>query len=479
MFMKMAPFEVLSKDELYRLHLASLELLEHVGVKAPSKRALELYDSAGAEVDFAKQIAKIPQYLVEECIRKTPRKITLYSRDKQHNLILGEDKRYFGTVGFATRMVDIDTGQYRSLYKKDLADGIRLADALENIDFQLVMGQPVDAPAEVVDLYQWLIAFENTRKHIVCQVLSKNTAQAAIEMGLLIAGDEEGLRKSPIMSFMICLNSPMFYGAFELEGMIEAVRLGVPVYVESGPMAGANSPVTLAGTAVLTNAEVLGALVLSRLVDPRSPFIYGSWSRSIDMKLGSVVLGGPEFALLRLCTAQLAQYYNLPSGGGAVLCDSKTYDEQAGCEKMLTAVIPALGGLNLLTGMGLVASETTMSYEQLVIDNEIAGMVKRVLRGIDFRDQTLAIDLIKSVGTEGNYLAKKHTLQFAESEHWSPKILDRQFSDAWIRSGSAGLHQRAKDKALKILGEHKPLPLPNETSKGLRKIVEELEKKVL
>jgi len=471
--MKLAPLEVLSKDELYMLHLASLEILEEVGVKIPSEEALKLYADAGAEVDYKRRVVKIPQHLVEECIKKSPHKVKLYGRDGS-KLSVGEDKVYFGTVGFATRIVDIKTGRYRSLNQDDLANATRVADALENIDFQMVMGAPGDVPSQVVDLYQWLIAFENTRKHIICQVLSREKARVAIKMGSLIAGGEDELRKSPIMTFLFCLNSPLFYGAFEVESLLEAAKFRLPVFVLSGPMAGANSPVTLAGTVALNNAEVLGSLVLTKLVDPRSPFIYASWSRSIDMRIGSVVFGGPEFALLRVCAAQLGRFYNLPSGGGGLLCDSKVSDAQAGYEKMLTALMPTLGGLNLVCGMGLVASESAVSYEQLVIDNEIAGMVKRVLDGIDFRDETLAIDIIKDVGAEGNFLAKKHTLQFAESEHWVPRISDRYVPDSWIRSGAPELHQKARERALRILSEYKPPSLPKEILMELRNAVKEI-----
>jgi len=465
------PYELLTNSQLYRLHLASIEVLEEVGVQIPSEEALKLCLDAGADVDFKGRVVKIPQYLVEECIRKTPHKVTLYGRDLKLKLPLEEGNVYFGTVGFATRIIDINTGQYRSLRREDLANLTRVADALENIDFQLVMGQPADAPIEVAELYQWLTAFENTRKHVVCQALNRRNAELAVEMGSIIAGDMERLRKYPIMTFIICLNSPLIFGEGLTEALIVASRRGVPVWVESGPLAGANSPATLAGTVALNNAEVLAGLVISKLANPRSPFIYGSWSRSIDMRMGSVVLGGPEFALMRVCTAQLARYYQIPSGGGGILCDSKTSDAQAGYEKMLTAILPAIAGLNLVCGIGLVGSENIASFEQLVIDDEVAGMVKRVLKGIEFDDDTLAIDIIKEVGHEGSFLSKKHTLKFSRLEHFIPKVSDRSSPDAWIRMGMKNAAQRAREQALKILREYSPPSLPREVSEKLQNII--------
>ncbi len=471
------PYEILTTSQLYKLHLASIEILEEVGVQIPSEEALKLCGDAGAEVDLKNRIVKIPQYLVEECIRKTPHKVILYGRDLKLKLLLEEGNVYFGTVGFATRIIDINTGQYRSLNREDLAKLTRVADALENIDFQLVMGQPIDVPLEMAELYQWLIAFENTRKHIVCQALSKRNAEIAVEMGSIIAGDKEELRKHPIMTFIICLNSPLLFGEGLTEALIVASKYGVPVWVESGPLAGANSPVTLAGTVALNNAEVLAGLVISKLVNLQSPFIYGSWSRSIDMRTGSVVLGGPEFALMRICTAQLARYYKIPSGGGGILCDSKTSDAQAGYEKMLTAILPAIARINLVCGIGLVGSENIASFEQLVIDNEIVGIAKRVLNGIRLDDDTLAIDTIKEVGHGGNFLPKKHTLKFAKIEHYIPRISDRSSPDTWIRTGMKNTSQRAREQALKILSEYSPVSLPKEVSEKLQSLILKLKTK--
>jgi len=468
--------DILSRDQLYSLHLASLELLEEVGVRVLSEEALELCDQAGAEVDFKRQVVRMPQYLVEECIRKSPHKVTLYGRDRKYRLYIGGDKIYFGTVGIGTRIINPRTGQYQPLTTKDLAEITRLADALENVDFYHAMGTPTDVPLEVGHTYAWLISFKNTGKHIMNSLIDKESAQVVLKMGTIVAGGEDELRKTPIMTFVICLSSPLLHDKGATEALLEAARFGLPTLAESGPLAGANSPVTLAGTLVQNNAEVLSGLVLSKLANPRSPFIYGSWARCMDMKTGNVVFGGPEFALLQMCVTQLAHYYNLPCAGGGMLCDSKKADAQSGCEKMLTALLPALSGGRLILGMGLVASETVLSFEQLVLDNEIAGMVKRVLRRIDFRDETLAVDVIKKVGIGGHFMAEKHTLQHVDSEFWLPQVMDRYVLDGWLKRGAMDAQQRAREVALQKLDEHKPVPLPKDISSELDKVIGEVGK---
>lgn len=476
---RMISVDILSKNQLYSLHLASLQLLEEVGVQIPSEEALKLCDQAGAEVDFKRQLVRVPQYLVEECIRKSPHRVTLYGREPKYRLHVGGGKVYFGTVGIGTRIINPRTGQYQALTRESLAEITRLADALENVDFYHVMGTPIDIPLEIGHRYAWLISFENTEKHIFNSLIDKESARDVLKMGTIVAGGEDELRKTPIMTFVICISSPLLYDKGATEALLEAARFGLPTLVESGPLAGANSPVTLAGTLVQNNAEVLSGLVLSKLANPRSPFIYGSWARSIDMKTANVVLGGPEFALLQVCITQLARYYNIPCAGGGMLCDAKKADAQSGCEKMLTGLLPALSGGRLIFGMGLVASETVLSYEQLVIDDEIAGMIRRVLRGIDFRDETLAVDIVKKVGIGGHFMAEKHTLRHVYSELWFPEVMDRYVLDDWLKRGAVDAQKRAREIALRKLEKHEPVPLSKDISDELEKVIKEAEKKLV
>jgi trimethylamine--corrinoid protein Co-methyltransferase len=195
------------------------------------------------------------------------------------------------------------------------------------------------------------------------------------------------------------------------------------------------------------------------------------------MKTGSVVFGSPEFGLLHACIAQMGRFYDVPTGGGGVLSDSKTVDAQNGYEKMLTGILPALSGLNMVTGMGLVASESIACYHQLIMDNEVVGMIKRAKQGVDFSRDALALDLIKKVGFEGNFLKEKHTLQHFQSEHWIPTLSDRDTPDGWMRNGSPELRMKAKETAMQILKTHRVEPIPTEISVELRKIVESAERK--
>jgi len=330
----------------------------------------------------------------------------------------------------------------------------------------------MDVPHEIVDRYMWMLSFENTRKPVINEAMRKEGAVDAIEMASTIAGGMEELRRKPIMIILISITSPLMYDRATLEAFVEACKLGIPTFVNSGPMAGATSPVTLAGTLTLNMAEFISALVISRSINSKAPIIIGSWARAMDVRSASAVLGGPEFALLHAAVAQMAHYYEIPSAGGGILSDSKSLDAQMGYEKALTGIIPAFAGLNLICGMGLIASENTMSPEGLVIDNEIVSMAKKIITGIEVTDETVALDLIKKVGPGGSFITERHTLEHFKKEIWIPKITDRTFPDAWVKAGARDLWVKAKEEVEKILKEYEVPQLSNDIKAKIMEIAE-------
>jgi len=416
----MRPVNLLSKKDMDAIHLASLDVLQEVGIVVPSEEVLRKLDEVGAEVDYGKQHVRIPHNIAEEAIRKTPHRFSIYYRDLKTRKILGGDKTHFGTVGFATNFYDVASRTYRRTTTQDLANATRIADALENVDFYMCMGSPMDVPHEIVDRYMWMLSFENTRKPVINEAMRKEGAVDAIEMASTIAGGMEAL----------------------------------------------------AGTLTLNMAEFISALVISRSINSKAPIIIGSWARAMDVRSASAVLGGPEFALLHAAVAQMAHYYEIPSAGGGILSDSKSLDAQMGYEKALTGIIPAFAGLNLICGMGLIASENTMSPEGLVIDNEIVSMAKKIITGIEVTDETVALDLIKKVGPGGSFITERHTLEHFKKEIWIPKITDRTFPDAWVKAGARDLWVKAKEEVEKILKEYEVPQLSNDIKAKIMEIAE-------
>lgn len=466
----------LSKREKYLIHLSALDLLREVGVKIPHEETLKRLEDAGAYVDYKGQRALIPQHLSEEAIKKTPHRFSVYCKDLKTRKILGEDKVYFGTVGFATNFYDASSMKYRKLTAQDLVMATRVADALENVELYMCMGSPADVPLDIVDRYMWAISLTNITKPVICEAYWREGALDAFEMASSIVGGIEELKKKPIIILLTCITSPFMYDIKTLEALVEAYKLGIPTLVDSGPVAGGTSPVTMAGTLVQNIAEVISAVVIRYVYNKDAPIIIASWARTLDMRTGSAVLGGPEFALLHAYFADMARYYEIPSAGGGILTDSKALDAQMGYEKAITALFPAVAGLNLICGMGLIGSENAVSPECLVIDNEIVGAVKRTTRAIEITDETLALDVIEKVGPGGCFIREKHTIEHFKRELWIPRISDRSFISAWVSLGAKEMWMRAKEEVERILKEHAVPQLPKDVLEKIEGIIKRRQK---
>lgn len=456
---------VLSSKELYEIHVATMEILENVGVCVQHEEARQLLKKAGAKVGKDSEVIRIPSHLVQKALNECSPIVELYGRDGHSPLRVGTKEVYFGTQGYPVAMLDWKDNKYRKATVKDLVEMVRIADTLENVDFVAPPCCPSDVPSQKVDRYQWKISLMNTKKHVNGQAYGQKGVHDAVAIAEKIAGSREELQKRPFISFNICIESPLRHGGENTEVIIEGARLGIPLLLTSGPMCGANAPATLAGTLVCANAEILSGILIAKLVNPAIPVIYGNMSRIFDMKFANISSASPEFCLLRLGTAQLAQFYRLPSGGGGVVSDSKTLDEQAGYEKVMTGLSAALQRTNIIYGMGLLEEGGIMSAEALVIDNEIVGYIRRFLDGINTDENRIDIDVFRSVGvgTGKNFLGEAHTLKYFKKELWIPELSDRQGFAKWSQDGERSIRTRAR----KVLEEalEKPI-LPRNIPEG-------------
>ena len=465
-------FSVLSSDQIYDIHMATLEVLEKTGVLVKEENALKLLDDSGAIVDFESKRVRIPQYLVEEAIQRAPKSIKLCGRDPKNNLRVEGNRSYFGLGGSGIYMLDPDTYQRRTATLQDLVDSTRLADSLENIDFLMGLIIPQDVDQSVWDRYSALVKLQNSTKHCFTGALGEDGARDVIKMASLVAGSESELEKNPLFSFILCTVSPLTHDARNTETAMELARHKAPIIFACESICGGTAPVTLGGTLVLQNAEVLSANVIAQLTNPGTPVIYGAVSSPMDMRNGSIVMGVPEVALLGVAVTQLAQYYGIPLYSMAGISDSKIPDAQAAYEKSLQQVLVGLTGGNLIhNAAGMLDKMITGSLEQMVIDDEIIGMVKRIMRGIEINTDTLATDIIDKVGPGGNFLGEKHTRKYYQSEHDLSTLSDRLTREAWEKKGSKDVVQRAKEAVKRRLEIHKVEPLDLEIREMLEKIV--------
>jgi trimethylamine--corrinoid protein Co-methyltransferase len=470
--------KILTKRDLRKIHEATLDVLENVGVTIYEEEALDLLRGVGANVDNENKIVKIPRYLIEEAIKKSPSSIRLCGRNPNNDIILEGRRVYTAGGADGIYVIDLENGKLRLATLKDLQDLTRLQDSLDNIHAIMGIVNPSDVSPIGVDRLRCCELIKNTEKHILRDAQGKDGVKDQIEIAAVVVGSREELKKRPIISFVDCTTSPLKHEKINTEVLIEAAKNNIPIVVESDVVAGATAPVTIAGALIVQNAEVLSGILIAQLENPGTPVIYGNMSSIMDMRTANVALGSPELGIIQVITAQLCQeFYEIPFMGCGGISDSKSTDAQASLEKTLTLAQAALAGTNLIHEMaGMLDSLFTVSYEQVVIDDEIMGAIYRILKGTKVTDETLAIDVIADVGPLGShFLTKDHTRKFLRQEQWIPGILIREKRESWERKGSKSMREMAREKAKKILKEH----WPEQLEKDLVFRMEEIVKKAL
>jgi len=462
-------YKPLTDDQVQRIHQAALSILERTGVQVEEPEARRLFQEAGADVTDDR--VRLPRSLVEDAVDWAPSRVVLAGRDPKWDLELEDARVHIGTGGAALTVLDLETGQPHPAVLRDVAELARLVDALDNIHFYLVPVYPTDMGKENVDINQYYAGLANTTKHVQSGVYSVQGIRDTVEMCERIMGGADALRERPIVSFITCwIVSPLKFATDVTTLLIETCRQRIPVVLSAAPMAGSTAPVTLAGMLAQLTAEQLSGVVLTQLAQRGTPLLIGPIPATADMKTGRYLGGSAEFGLTNAAMAQMAHFYRLPIYNSAGMTDAKLPDVQAGFEKAMSAVLAALAGSNFIHhAAGMLENMSSVAAEQFVIDNDILGMVMRVVRGIEVNDETLALDVIDEVGPGGHYLMAKHTLRHMRSELYYPSnVVDRQGWDMWQQDGALDAQERARRIARDILAEHRPEPLDPDVENWIR-----------
>lgn len=447
-------YRPLTQSDIEEIHRATMEVLSETGFEVHQPEALELFKKVAESVDEENKIVKINEKTVKEIISTAPSTVTLYGRDEKHDCILGSGEVYFGTGGTALNMLDYGEKEARIASLKDLENVIRIVDKMDYIDICLLPTYPSELDVEEVDINRFKAGLTYTNKHVMGGVYTSKGIDEVIRLAEKAAGSPEALRERPFISIITCGISPLRldyeYGSF----MIQVAKEGVPLAVPVEPLCGGTSPMSLAGTLVIQNCDALINVMLTQLVNPGTPVIYGCVASCMDMRSFSY-LGAPvESGMINAATAQLTHYYGIPYYATAGISDSKTLDAQCGYESAVNNMLVGLAGADFIhDAAGLMEFAFTVSLEKLVIDNEIIGMVKRAIKGINVSEKTLCLDEIKTNGPGGNFLTSRSTRKFMRTNHYQPTLSDRLERSLWIEEGHKSADQRAHEIVTRILNE--------------------------
>ena len=472
-------WDVLSPAELERIHEATLEIMEDVGIRFPSDKALGILERNGCEVDRATQVAKLPRKVVMEAVAQAPNEYTLAGRDADADMLIDGKHCYLSNDGSGVFVFDHKTGEKRPSTKSDAATSARFVDALPNISYYwgpVVTSQ--DVPPATKALHDAEAVFANTSKHFqTVTTVGEKPARYVVEMAAAIAGGVDELRKRPILSFMQCAVDPLGHDGPNLEANLVAAEHGLASGFMPMPLAAGTGPATLAGNLVVQNAEALSGVVLLQLAFPGAPCFFAGAPSVIDLKTGGYTGGSPEDYLLANASTQLAHFYGIPMAMGTMATGAKEPDWQAAIDDSLSTFASVMSCADMMNGAGLLNGSKILSYPHMVMETEIYSIVQKVAGGIEVTDETLALDVIKKVGPNGTYLSEKHTRRHMK-EIWRPNVWDRTPYDTWLREGKKGALHKATEIADDILANYQPEPLPDDVVKELRAIVARADKEL-
>ena len=468
-------FRVLSDDQMQELHRAGLEVLQRTGVQVDDEEGLELFRKAGAFVEGNR--VRIPVALVENALRTAPSSVALWTKDGRRTVVLEDKKTYFGTGSDAPNIVDSYTGERRPYRKEDVVKGMRLCDYLPHIDFVMSMGLISDVPRPTSDIHQFEAMLLNTWKPVVFTATSLFNLTKMIDLAVAVAGSLEALQRRPFACLYAEPISPLRHDPESVRKVLYMAERNLPVIYCPGMMAGATGPVTLAGALVLANAELLSAVTLTQLKREGAPYIYGGGIMFTDMRSTVPSFGAPEFLMGLAALAEMGHYYGLPIWGYAGCSDSKALDQQAAMESVMSIFMAALTGSNLVHDVCYLESAMASCYEMVVLGNEMIGMVKQMMKGIEFTAETMAIEAIDQLGPTGNYLTAEHTLKHFR-KNWYSDLIDRQNYTDWERAGKLTMGERLNRKVQDILSSYMPEPFPDNVQRAVRRLIEKTEEEL-
>lgn len=458
----------LSENQTQRVHDASLYILDRVGCRFYCQEALDLFQRGGAAVSDG-NLVRIPADLVDWALDAAPKSIDIYDQTGQEAMTLGDQRSYFGVGSDCLNICDPFSGERRKAVLDDVVSGVRLVDALPNLDFVMSMFLPSDVPDDQYESHQMAVMLRESTKPIVFVGREAGSTESSVEMATAVAGDLRSLQERPFIVNYVNTVSVFRHNEASVRRLLRAAELNLPTIYGPGSIRGLTAPMTPAGALALSNAGQMAGLVLSQLKQEGSPFIRtvpGGWTMDMRTMVGLYAQpDGPH-------GFDLGHSYGIPMFGKGGCSDSKVFDTQAAVEASLTLYTSAVGGANLIHDIGYLDSAMTGSLALVVLCDEIIGWIRHYLKGMQINEETLALDVIEEVGCDGNFLETEHTYRHVRDD-WQPTLFDRRDHDGWRAEGATTLEDRARERVCRILDQHRAARLPEPVSKQLADIADQ------
>jgi trimethylamine--corrinoid protein Co-methyltransferase len=461
--------ELLNPGEAERIHEASEELLESVGILVHSEKARRIFAHHGCRVDAGSNVVKIPRAVGAQYRQAFVATFTFRGRDPQFDKILPDDSPVLVTASSAPDIIDPVTGELRRATSADIANIAFLVNELPGYDVFSTSTLADDAPGGQFSLARFYPALKNCLKPVRGNTPDMKDLKRVLELGAIVAGGQEAYRQRPLITHHCCaVVSPLTLDINSTEAIIYLTERGLPCYATVAPNAGMTAPMTLLGTLALGNAEFLAVAILKQMVKPQSPNIYATLSTVADMRTGNYAPGAIETGMLQMAHSQMAHFYNVPSGGYIGLSGAHANDAQAGYETGMNITAAMLGRTHMFNTGGLLSSLMAFDFAKAVIDGEMGLMLKRLKRGLDFSEDNLALAVIAEAGHGGSYMELDHTFENMRDTAVIPTVATRQMRAQWEEAGRPDANSRALQEASRILTRDNPAVFSSEVDQKIR-----------
>jgi trimethylamine--corrinoid protein Co-methyltransferase len=461
--------ELLNPGEAERIHEASEELLESVGILVHSEKARRIFAHHGCRVDAGSNVVKIPRAVGAQYRQAFVATFTFRGRDPQFDKILPDDSPVLVTASSAPDIIDPVTGELRRATSADIANIAFLVNELPGYDVFSTSTLADDAPGGQFSLARFYPALKNCLKPVRGNTPDMKDLKRVLELGAIVAGGQEAYRQRPLITHHCCAAvSPLTLDINSTEAIIYLTERGLPCYATVAPNAGMTAPMTLLGTLALGNAEFLAVAILKQMVKPQSPNIYATLSTVADMRTGNYAPGAIETGMLQMAHSQMAHFYNVPAGGYIGLSGAHANDAQAGYETGMNITAAMLGRTHMFNTGGLLSSLMAFDFAKAVIDGEMGLMLKRLKRGLDFSEDNLALAVIAEAGHGGSYMELDHTFENMRDTAVIPTVATRQMRAQWEEAGRPDANSRALQEASRILTRDNPAVFSSEVDQKIR-----------
>ncbi len=473
--------KILSKEEIDIFKEKIQHLLSNKGVKIEHPQVLEILKNAGAKIDASTSTVCFPEALIEEALNKVPASFTLAGIDPKHDLLFPHPDGLFYTRTCTGGMnYCAENGEYHNIKLAEVEEFTRLSDCLENIHFcSLPSTSPKDVPAETVDIHTLNAVFKNTTKHVWLQPYETKNIKYLIEMASILVGGKEQLRNRPIVSFISCSNTPFTFKNMDMEVILQSCNYGIPIQACSLPTSGANAPVTVPGVVLMACAEVMAMVVIAQSIAPGTPVIATPLLFAMDMMSTYTLQSPVEVTMGRMAAVQLfVDGYGIPAHTYGTGTDSFVLDGQSMIERTSISQMVALSGADVLGGAGQIEVAKTISPIQLIIDNEIFEMVKRLKAGFVVDDEMLGWNEIMGLTGREAFVAMEHTFRHFR-DIYRPAVFARESRQAWVEKGSKDLIDRANDIYQSIKNRYEPLSMTPEIMREMDQVVKSADEEMV